>query len=92
MSAARSRLRPADVGSLARLGLTGRPLRALLSAVGIALGVGLYSAFIELGQWLYSGAHETFAQQSVDVAAGLIGGAIGGALAGARAVGLGGER
>jgi putative ABC transport system permease protein len=36
---ARSRLRPADVGSLARLGLTGRPLRALLSAVGIALGV-----------------------------------------------------
>ena len=36
---ARSRLRPADVVSLARLGLTGRPLRALLSAVGIALGV-----------------------------------------------------
>jgi len=39
MSAPRSRLRPADVGSLARMGLTGRPLRALLSAVGIALGV-----------------------------------------------------
>src|SRR5262249_2516693 len=39
MSTQRSRLRPADVGSLARLGLTGRPLRALLSAVGIALGV-----------------------------------------------------
>src|SRR5262249_11587639 len=39
MSERRSRLRPADVGSLARLGLTGRPLRALLSAVGIALGV-----------------------------------------------------
>ena len=36
---ARSRLRPADVASLARLGLTGRPVRALLSAVGIALGV-----------------------------------------------------
>jgi putative ABC transport system permease protein len=36
---ARSRLRPADVLGLARLGLTGRPLRALLSAVGIALGV-----------------------------------------------------
>ena len=39
MSARRSRLRPVDVGTLARLGLTGRPLRALLSAVGIALGV-----------------------------------------------------
>jgi putative ABC transport system permease protein len=35
----RSRLRAPDVWNLARLGLTGRPLRALLSAVGIALGV-----------------------------------------------------
>ncbi len=35
----RSRLRPADVWDLAALGLTGRPLRALLSAVGIGLGV-----------------------------------------------------
>jgi putative ABC transport system permease protein len=32
-------LRAADVWQLARLGLTARPLRALLSAVGIALGV-----------------------------------------------------
>ena len=38
-AAARSRLRAADVWQLARLGLTARPLRALLSAVGIALGV-----------------------------------------------------
>src|SRR5260370_28118488 len=37
--ALRSRLRAADVWHLARVGLTGRPLRALLSAVGIALGV-----------------------------------------------------
>jgi putative ABC transport system permease protein len=34
-----SRLRAGDVWDLARLGLTGRPLRALLSAVGIGLGV-----------------------------------------------------
>lgn len=40
MSAPRSKLRAPDVWGLARLGLTGRPLRALLSAVGIALGVG----------------------------------------------------
>ncbi len=66
--------------------------RSLRSVLGIALGVGLYSAFIELGQWLYSGAHETLAQQSFDVVCGLIGGAIGGALAGARAVGRGGGR
>jgi hypothetical protein len=56
--------------------------RSLSSVLRIALAVGLYSAFIEFGQWLYSGAHETLAQQSVDVAAGLIGGAIGAALSG----------
>jgi putative ABC transport system permease protein len=39
MNGPRSRLRAPDVWHLARLGLTGRPLRALLSAVGIALGV-----------------------------------------------------
>src|SRR5262249_25101906 len=39
MSAPRSQLRLADVGSLARLGLTGRPRGARLPAVGIALGV-----------------------------------------------------
>jgi putative ABC transport system permease protein len=39
MSGPRSKLRATDVWHLARLGLTGRPLRALLSAVGIALGV-----------------------------------------------------
>jgi putative ABC transport system permease protein len=39
MSGPRSKLRVTDVWQLARLGLTGRPLRALLSAVGIALGV-----------------------------------------------------
>src|SRR6516225_11533057 len=43
---ARSRLRPADVASLARLGLTGRPVRALLSAVGIALGVATLVAVL----------------------------------------------
>lgn len=39
MSGPRSRLRAPDVWQLARLGLTGRPVRALLSALGIALGV-----------------------------------------------------
>lgn len=38
-AAARSRMRPADTWPLAVAGLASRPLRALLSAVGVALGI-----------------------------------------------------
>jgi hypothetical protein len=72
-----------------------RALRApasFASVLRVSLAVGLYSGFIELGQRLYSGAHETLAQQSFDVACGLVGGAIGAALAGVRAGRRGGER
>jgi putative ABC transport system permease protein len=41
-----SRLRPADVISLAALGLRGRPVRAVLSALGIALGVATMVAVL----------------------------------------------
>jgi len=42
----RSRLRPADTWGLAALGLAGRPVRALLSALGIALGVATLTAVL----------------------------------------------
>ena len=42
----RSRLRPADVWALAVLGLRGRPLRAVLSAAGIALGIATMVAVL----------------------------------------------
>jgi hypothetical protein len=45
--------------------------------VRIGLSVGLYSVFIEVCQRFFAGARESFAQQSLDVAAGLIGGALG---------------
>jgi VanZ family protein len=45
--------------------------------VQVGLSVGLYSALIEVCQRFLAGARESFAQQSVDVAAGLIGGALG---------------
>jgi putative ABC transport system permease protein len=38
-AAARSRLRVADIGPLAALGLRSRPLRAVLSAAGVAVGI-----------------------------------------------------
>jgi hypothetical protein len=47
--------------------------------VGISLG--LYSALIELGQRFLSAAHESLAQQSIDVACGIIGGALGAVVA-----------
>ena len=49
--------------------------------VQVGLSVGLYSALIEVCQRLLAGARESFAQQSVDVAAGLIGGALGAVVA-----------
>ena len=42
----RSRLRPADVWTLGVLGLRGRPLRAALSATGVALGVATLVAVL----------------------------------------------
>ena len=45
--------------------------------VRVGLAVGLYSVLIEVCQRFFAGARESFAQQSVDVAAGLIGGALG---------------
>jgi putative ABC transport system permease protein len=42
----RSRLRPADTWALAAHGLAGRPVRALLSALGIALGVATLVAVL----------------------------------------------
>jgi putative ABC transport system permease protein len=42
----RSRLRAADIGELAAFGLRGRPGRAVLSAVGIALGVATVIAVL----------------------------------------------
>ncbi len=42
----RSRLRAADVGPLAALGLRSRPLRAVLSAAGVALGVATMVAVL----------------------------------------------
>ncbi len=45
-SAPRSLLRPADVASLAAVGLRGRPTRAMLSALGIALGVATMVAVL----------------------------------------------
>jgi putative ABC transport system permease protein len=42
----RSRLRAADVGPLGVLGLRGRPLRAALSATGVALGVATLVAVL----------------------------------------------
>ena len=41
-----SRLRPADTWALAALGVAGRPVRALLSALGIALGVATLVAVL----------------------------------------------
>jgi putative ABC transport system permease protein len=43
---ARSRLRPADTWALAALGVAGRPVRAMLSALGIALGVATLVAVL----------------------------------------------
>ena len=43
---ARSRLRLADVGPLSLLGLRGRPVRAVLSATGVAIGVATLVAVI----------------------------------------------
>lgn len=48
-----------------------------LGPVRVGLSVGLYSALIEACQRLFAAARESIAQQSVDVAAGLIGGALG---------------
>ncbi len=42
----KSRLRPGDVAGLALLGLSGRPLRAVLSAAGVALGVATMVAVL----------------------------------------------
>ena len=42
----RSRLRPADTWGLAALGVAGRPVRAMLSALGIALGVATLVAVL----------------------------------------------
>jgi putative ABC transport system permease protein len=42
----RSRLRSADVGALAVLGLRGRPVRAALSATGVAIGVATLVAVL----------------------------------------------
>ena len=42
----RSRLRPADTWALAVLGVAGRPVRALLSALGISLGVATLVAVL----------------------------------------------
>jgi putative ABC transport system permease protein len=41
-----SKLRPADVGSLAVLGLATRPVRAALSALGVALGIATMVAVL----------------------------------------------
>jgi putative ABC transport system permease protein len=41
-----SRMRPADVWPLAALGLASRPLRALLSAVGVAIGIATLVAVL----------------------------------------------
>ena len=43
---ARSRLRAADVGTLAVVGLRGRPVRAALSATGVAIGVATLVAVL----------------------------------------------
>jgi putative ABC transport system permease protein len=42
----RSRIRPADLGALAVLGLRGRPVRAALSATGVAIGVATLVAVL----------------------------------------------
>jgi len=55
-------------------GTTRRTLR-------IAISIGLYSALIELGQRFVSGARESLAQQSFDVACGIIGGGLGALIA-----------
>jgi hypothetical protein len=49
----------------------------------VALSVGLYSALIEVGQRFIAGARESIAQQSLDVAAGIVGGALGALVSGA---------
>lgn len=48
----------------------------------VGLSVGLYSTLIEVCQAMVAGARESFTQQSLDVAAGLIGGALGALVAG----------
>jgi len=45
-----SRMRPADVWPLAALGLATRPLRALLSAVGVAIGIATLVAVLGISR------------------------------------------
>lgn len=70
--------------SLAAFGLVGllfahtaRAFDRPSGAVPVGLMVLSYSALIELGQRLISGAHESLEQQGFDVACGLIGGILG---------------
>jgi hypothetical protein len=49
--------------------------------VQVGLSVGAYSALIEVCQRFLAGAHESLAQQSLDVGAGLLGGALGALIA-----------
>ncbi len=55
-------------------------LPGLARLLPVALGVGLYSAAIELGQYL-TGVREGLASNAFDVLCGILGGALGAAIA-----------